>query len=83
MTNEEMERDLDEAEKLLDEHVAKLMEHWENVQIFCSRTVDGGQFTCGVNRGAGNYYAREGQVRQWLTEEDEVSRRMGRKKGKG
>ena len=81
MEQEERKKIRDEAVKLLDEHVAKLTEHFENVQIFCSRVTDGGELTFGLQRGAGNFYAREGQVREWLTEKDEQAREEGRGDG--
>jgi hypothetical protein len=74
MTNEDREKVRDEAVKFIDAHVSQLAEHFENVQIFCSRTVEGGEYTLGIHRGAGNVYAREGQAREWLVEQDETVR---------
>lgn len=80
MTQEDQERERDAAVKLLDVHVHALSEHFENVQIFCSRVTDSGDITFGIQRGAGNVYAREGHVREWLLEHNEQARENARPK---
>lgn len=53
-------------------NAAKMLgEHFDSVQIFCTRHEggpDGGTFS--TSRGVGNFYARYGQVREWLLEQD-------------
>jgi hypothetical protein len=57
MTNEEVE-------KLLKSHVQRLSEHFENVQIFVARMHEGR--TQAFEEGSGNYWARKGQVADWV-----------------
>lgn len=61
------------------ERVAKaaesLGEHFDSVQIFCSRHESGSHDgTIRVIKGCGNWFARYGQVREWMIREDEQSR---------
>ena len=55
---------------LLRKHVAQLMEHFDSVQIFVSRT--DGENTVSASRGGGNRNTRTGQVRDWITYNDEI-----------
>ncbi len=60
---------------LLQKHVNELSEHFDTVQIFVTRHeigTDNG--TVGACRSAGNWYARLGQVREWLIQQDERAR---------
>lgn len=52
-------------------HITALMEHFDTVQIFCTRydSDDGG--TVNVASGKGNYFARKGHIEQWLEGEEE------------
>lgn len=58
-----------------------LGEHFDSVQIFASRkdgpSRDG---TLELAHGVGNYFARYGQVRCWLEEQDEKTRHDLRKR---
>ena len=57
-----------------------LIEHFEGVQIFCSRHESGeldGTINC--QYGLGNWYARYGQVSAWLVKQDEEFRMEIRK----
>lgn len=63
----EQERDL----KILGNHVAQMMENFETVQVFATRkadTPDGG--TISLESGRGNWYARYGQIRLWVDEQE-------------
>lgn len=52
-----------------------LSEHFDSVQIFCTRHDTGGEGgTINVKFGVGNYYARLGHIREWLIKEDEATR---------
>lgn len=52
---------------LVDECVAKIREHVDSVQIFVNKQLeDGTSNTMFYERGAGNLYARHGQVYEWL-----------------
>jgi hypothetical protein len=55
----------DEAEKMLEEVTAKLGEHFDAVQILATWNEDG--VTKLTNRGAGNWYARQGMAHQFIT----------------
>ena len=66
--------------KLVDNHVNQLLEHFDTVQIFASRhaptTHDG---TVRMHSGAGNWFARYGQVRDWIVMQEERMRIVVRK----
>ncbi len=55
--------------KLLDALVAQLMEHVSSVQIFVTFPDD--EQTMGTHAGDGDWYARQGIVREWMTKDDE------------
>lgn len=62
--------------------VATLKEHFENVQVFVSRILDDGDDagnTVSIQRGSGNWHARESQVREWVIENEERVRENIRK----
>ena len=60
---------------LVQKHVNQLIEMFDSVQVFCVRhdpaNADG---TIAVQIGAGNWFSRCGQVREWLVMQDEHSR---------
>ena len=59
----------DEDIERLRKACADLGEFFDNVQIFAARQeVEG---TVNVNWGSGNWFARYGQVRQWVVKEDQ------------
>lgn len=62
--------------------VAELGEHYDTVQVFATRheagTLDG---TINVQFGAGNWFARYGQVARWLAKQDEIERVEVRRAG--
>lgn len=68
MTEEEV---MDRDKEIIQSHVAQLMEHFDTVQIFCTRHSEELEGTVRVQWGGGNYYARYGQVNKWLIEEEE------------
>jgi hypothetical protein len=58
--------------KLMDDALQGLGEHFDSVQIFVTRHEAGEKGgTLAVKRGCGNIYARYGQIREWLIEQDE------------
>ena len=59
-----MEKDPDL--KILENHVAQLAEHFDTVQIFVTRYIGESKETVNAHYGTGNYFARVGQVSQWL-----------------
>lgn len=62
---------MDRDKEIIQSHVAQLMEHFDTVQIFCTRHSEELEGTVRVQWGGGNYYARYGQVNKWLIEEEE------------
>lgn len=56
--------DRQSAEKLLDEHLDKLGEFFESVQLIVTDSDKDGTLYCA--RGRGNFYARKGSVQQFL-----------------
>lgn len=67
MTKDE---DLASVQKAIDE----LSEHFDSVHIFCTRYEGPDIGTVQVNRGTGNWYARSGQIQEWLIKNAEESR---------
>jgi len=52
---------------LVDHYVAKLLEHFDAVQVLCSHVVpDGTGNTGNVFSGGGNWYARKGMATSFL-----------------
>lgn len=52
-------------------HVNQLKEHFDSVQIFCTKpslAPDGG--TVSINVGAGDFFARYGKAREWVLKEE-------------
>ena len=70
MAEEQREdRSPDEDIGFLKRAAAVLAEHFDTVQIFCTREL-GADGTASVKWGVGNWFARKGQVDEWvLTEE--------------
>jgi len=54
----------EEGNKKVDEALMLLREHFESVQILASWTEDGVCY--GSNRGAGNWYARQGMAHEFI-----------------
>ncbi len=65
--------------QLLDKAIESLGEHFETVQIFCTRNSDDNNGTINAARGTGNWLARFGQVRLWIVGEEERTRSQMRK----
>lgn len=63
---------------LLQKHVDALGEHFDSVQIFCTRhdpaRADG---TVAVQLGVGNWYARYGHITDWIARQDWERREPG------
>lgn len=65
-----MDEELDADVRKLDNHIAALMEHFDTVQILCTRYDSKDKSTTQVSRGAGNWYARTGQMQEFLLKAD-------------
>jgi len=75
MSQESANHDL----KLLEDAAKKLGEHFDSVQIFATRhepTIEDGTIT--VSYGVGNWFARYGQIKEWLIKSDERTRQAVR-----
>jgi len=59
----------EESVVIVENAIAVLMEHLDAVQIMGS-WLDEGE-TAFISLGAGNWFAREGQVRRWLCDQDD------------
>lgn len=70
--SEETKEDADVA--MVRGHVNALSEHFDSVQIFCTRYENDKDGTISVQLGAGNYHARNGHIRDWLIKEEEATR---------
>jgi len=62
--DERKEEDLERVRR----HVAQLAEHFDSVEVFCTRSA--GEETMSVNLGAGNWFTRYGQVVEWILKAD-------------
>jgi len=78
MSGEISSNESDDLVKMLDRHCNELAEHFECVHIFVNRNEGDIDKTRSVNRGAGNWHARYGQIREWLIYEDERIRQCAR-----
>lgn len=57
---------------LVQKHADMLCEHFESVQIFCTKSSDDGTGeTMSFITGSGNRYANYGLVRLWMIREDQ------------
>ena len=79
MNTPDSRRDSETA--LVDAAVESLGEHFDTVQIFVTRheptTEDG---TIAFRSGAGNWYARYGQIREWLIMADQQAKNQQNRK---
>ena len=55
-----------ERNKLIDQHVDALMEHFSTVNILVTYPCEDGNGTMGVARGAGDFYARFGMAMEFI-----------------
>ena len=70
-----------EMEALVKKHVTELSEHFDSVRIFITiPSENDSQITRAYNSGAGNFYAQLGQIREWLSMQDEYNRAEARRR---
>jgi len=69
---EESQKDLDV--KMINKHLDTLIEHFDSVQIFATRQSSHNDGTVHINIGRGNYFARYGQIKEWIIVEEESTR---------
>lgn len=71
----------DELKTLVAKHVTELGEHFDSVLILVTFPhPDNGQNTMSYERGAGNFYAQLGQVREWLDMQTEYQQAEARRR---
>jgi len=61
-----MSQETDNIRRIVDEHCAAIAEHVDSVQIFVTFHRGGEQRSGSYESGRGNFYARQGQVDEWL-----------------
>jgi len=66
---------------MLQKAMDSVSEHFDTIQIFATRQDQDGTFhhECGT----GNWFARRGQIRDWLTKSDEVAKQEVRRREDG
>lgn len=78
--NDDKNKDLERVREACD----SLIEHFDTVMIFTTRHESGElDGTVNVRYGLGNWFARKGQIEDWLLKEDECSRINARKDNEG
>lgn len=75
--------DEDQDVAIVRSHAVQLSEHFDTVQILCTRTSGDVDGTVNVSWGEGNFFARYGQVREWIVKQDERTRIMQRRRDEG
>jgi hypothetical protein len=70
MTDDELEQTKERDVKLVKTAIGNLMEHFDTVQIFCTRHISPEHGTLNLKLGAGNWFARFGQVSMWVSSEE-------------
>jgi len=61
--------------EFLESMVAKLLENFDSVQIFATSHNGATGETLNLTAGGGNYYARLGQIKNWLMKKDQDDKR--------
>ena len=74
--------DKDKEMARLDAALQTLSEHFDTCHIFCTRHESGElDGTLHLSKGTGNWYARLGQIHEWLIAEMEATRLKVRREG--
>lgn len=58
--------------KQIQTHISALGEFFDTVQIFVTRVE--GENTVNAHAGSGNWFARAGQIKEWVVKQDEIAR---------
>lgn len=72
----------EEETALVKKYCDQLMEHFDSVQIFVTRSATDLDGTVHVQQGQGNFFARYGHVSSWLIKENESLREDVRSESK-
>ena len=66
--------------EIVKKHCDELTEHFDTVQLFCTMHEDeGDKNTLSFKFGKGNWFARYGQIREWVVKQDEGAKIETRK----
>lgn len=66
----EDEKEADAQMEIIDAAFGNLSEHFDSVIIFATRHISNDRGTLKWTRGGGNWYARFGQVKEWVLAEE-------------
>jgi hypothetical protein len=69
-----MDSDTEEGIKRINAALDVLSEFYESTQIFCTAHDASTNRTRAISLSRGNYYTRYGHVKEWLLEQDEITR---------
>lgn len=72
----------DELQKIVDDHVSRLLENFDSVTILVTHHSGEHSETFGYDGGGGNLYARIGKAQEWLTIQDQHVRNWISRKAK-
>ena len=81
--NDDIQAASDLAElKIVDDAVAALRQHFDDVEIFVARSHGPQDMSIGrelgytrtINRGGGNWYARYGQIQLWVMQQQAIEK---------
>lgn len=70
----EFDNNMERLSKLCDEAATRLREHCDSVQIFVTYHGEDGQSTGSYEVGRGNFFARQGQIQEWLEIQQQYQR---------
>lgn len=72
--SKEIPEDMSEANRLVDEFILKISEHVDSVTVFVNKKRDeGNKGTWHMINGYGNWYARFGQILDWVEQQKAIS----------
>jgi len=61
-------------QEFVDSELSKMIERFDSVQIFVTRHSGEADNTAAYETGGGNFYARLGQISEWLAIQDQYQR---------
>lgn len=76
--SDEEDKGMTEDAKRLELAVAQLMEHFDSVQIFAIKSIEGERAERVLDTGGGCFLSRRAQVRDWQLRYDEYARMEAR-----
>lgn len=68
----EDEKEADICGEKIEQAIRTLSEHFDSVHIFANRHLNDNSGTVKWSLGSGNWYARYGQIREWVRMEETV-----------